>query len=271
MVSIDKIQSIINRGGIARPTHYYFHIDTPPKLARQTGLGKANPETIAALCERVQIPGRVISTTPHMIYGVERKMPFGVLYQELPATFIVTDDMMIRHFFDEWHSSINNPFDNSFEYYNEYVTNMVIMKIDNQNRRISVYYVEEAYPGVISPQQLSYADKDYLRLEITFHYRRWFTLLDLERAGVSAPNIELPKIPSSFTPDLLLPPTRGNVEDVAKALLAKAAPQSLTFQQATGLANQYGQFLRTTLNNGITLNSGTISGINSILNKIFFR
>jgi hypothetical protein len=270
MVDISKMQSIINKGGIARGTHYYVHIQTPPKLVPQAGVGSSNPDTIGALCESIQIPGRIISTTPHMIYGVERKMPFGVTYQELPASFIVTDDMMIRHFFDEWHSSINNPFDNSFEYYDQYVTNMVIMKIDNMNRRVSTYYVEEVYPGVINPMQMSYADRDYLKLDIVFYYRRWTTLMDYKRLGVQAPNIEIPSLPSTFDPNVLVPPTRGNVEDIAKTMLATQAPKSVTFEQATGLVTKYAEFLRTTLNNGV-INSSTISGINNILNSIFRR
>jgi hypothetical protein len=269
-MEIKRIQSLLQREGLARPTHYYVQIVPPPAL-RSSGvvgsiIGGANTNTVGVLCERINIPGRIINTTPHMIYGVERKMPFGVQYQEIPATFICTDKFSVRHFFDEWHSAINNPFDNSFAYYNEYTTDMIIMKVDNQNSTVGVFYVEEVYPGIINPQQLAYGEKDYFKLDITFFYRRWATIADYRRNNKQPlTGIEIPALSGTFNPDVSFPPSPLNIEDIARSLLVLNPPVSLTFGEAKGIVANYNNFLETVLNKRV---GGDIPSLDKLLGSV---
>jgi len=266
-MKIGKIQTLINKEGLARPTHYYVKIVPPAILQTAVGVGGANTETVELLCERINIPGRIINTTQHMIYGVERKMPFGVQYQELPATFMCTDKMSTRHFFDEWQAAINNPFDNSFSYYDQYTTDMVIMKVDNQNETVSIFYVEEVYPGVINPQQLSYAERDYFKLDITFFYRRWATLADYRRNNITPPSgIEYPPIAGDINPALHFPAPPFNVNEMAQQLLILDPPVSLTFANAKGIVSKYNQFLTTVLN---TTRGGSTPRMDKLLGNVF--
>lgn len=262
-MKLSNLQSIINKEGISRSTHYYVYIAQPKVLKYNNDI---NAQTLGTLCQNIQIPGRILNVTPHMIYGAERKMPFGVQYQDVNANFICTDTFNVRRFFDEWHSAINNPFDNSFEYYNNYVTDIAIMKVDTRNYNVGVYMMQEAYPISISAQQLGYDQKEYTTCEVQFAYRRWVTLFDYQRSGLQPPTIEVPPIQGSFDPQLFYPPTPNNTDDLARAMLAVAAPQMIGFQQATALVTAYNNFIQRILN--IDTATGLIPNFDKLLKSI---
>lgn len=177
MSSIDLIKAALNVGnGVASPTRYETFIRFPAAIA-QAFLDMA---LLNITTEMTEIPGRQIATTPQIIYGVARKMPYGVVYNDLPMTFICTNDMKARTIFDQWHSAITDPTNNYFNYYDDYVGEIYIFKKDEQNNRPYFVVLEEAYPITIEAQQLDAGATDqYLRLNVQIAYRRWRNLGDL--------------------------------------------------------------------------------------------
>lgn len=242
-MNIRKFSAEVSKRGVARPTHYYIEI-VPPKIMRQTsGTAQDKTNRLAMLCERTQIPGRIINATKHMIYGVERDMPFGVQYQDLPCTFICTDDMEVRNFFDQWQSLIVNMEDNTFSYYDDYVTDIYIVKVNNQNVPTSVHWIKEAYPSTIAPQQLGYGEKDLFRLDVTFAFYNWFSLYDIRQNGYQDPPNIVPRVESEIT-GAILPPSNFSLNSVANQFLQVAGPVSISFQEAKRIAEDYSRFLR---------------------------
>lgn len=197
-------------GGPAQPCHYVSVITPPPammaggELATKLGVAGAvigGALTVGAtlnmafMAESVSIPGRQFRTTNHYIYGSYRRMPVGVEYQPLMVTYICSNSMVERHFFDIWHQFIQSPTSQYMEYYNDYVGSITIKKLMNSGLLASTtagsfppslnnpiveignvmatYILEEAYPVSIQAQELSYASDDYLRLTVEFSYRTW--------------------------------------------------------------------------------------------------
>ena len=200
--SIQKIKSAISTGGgVARPHSYRVTI-TPP-----AGLGGGLPDVISTTCEQAELPGRQFATTQQSIYGATRKIPYGPLYNDLALTFICTEDMMVRKFFDNWHSMIQNPTTNYMLYYDTYISPLVtIEKINDKNEVTYIYYVEECYPVTIESQQLSYSETDsYLKLNVQMAYLKWRTNDDLINSQESSIKIkpigtQLPNYSSPSTP-----------------------------------------------------------------------
>jgi hypothetical protein len=120
------------------------------------------------------------------MFGTKREMPYGVVYAPVSITFICTNSMVERSFFDVWHQFIISPTSQYMEYYKDYVGQVIIQKTSNDNDAISkvgqvlaTYILEEAYPKSISEQELSYSGGDeYLKVTVEFEYARWLCTLD---------------------------------------------------------------------------------------------
>lgn len=174
-------------GGPAKACHFTTLIQPPPIMT-----AFAYPATVAlsTLTEEAQLPGRQFATTPFIMYGTTSKMPYGVIYDDLTLTFICTNNMLERTFFDTWQRLISDPTNNFFNYYDEYVTDIQIIKLrpDGTDLGAPTYIttIEEAYPVTIETQELSWSSENYLQLRVQFAYRRWRNVLDRATASLSS-------------------------------------------------------------------------------------
>ena len=177
-VSIDNLTSSINKHkGVASPTRYKVRFSFPKGLID----GQLFNADLEIMAENLELPGRQIATTPQIIYGVARKMPYGVVYDELGMTFICPNDMFVRNIFDQWHSIITDPTNNYFNYYDTYTGYITIQKTDEEQNANYTIYVEEAFPITVERQILdANATDQYFRLSVRFAYRRWRTTADVQ-------------------------------------------------------------------------------------------
>lgn len=200
MTSPNKIKSILNQqNGVAQPCHYVCTILPPIDIQNKNKglsalLGFDALKNISLLAERAELPGRQFLTTEHKIYGTQRKMPYGLAYNSMNITFICTNYMAERTFFDIWHQYIIGPRSQYMEYYSDYVGQVIIQKRNNDidgnyissreeatqglANKLSTYVLEEAYPVSIQPQELSYDGDGYLKLTVEFAYAKWTSSLD---------------------------------------------------------------------------------------------
>lgn len=202
-MSIDAIKSVLNTNqGPSQSCNYVvtvvppkgffsgaaFAIDAPASLAAPvfSSLSFVGIRQLSLLAESASLPGRTISTTPHQIFGTKREMPYGVTFDTMSITFICTNLMTERAFFDIWHQYIISPKSQYMNYYDNYVGALIIQKTDNSDsvgstigRAVSTYFLEEAYPKTIQAQELSYgATDEYMKLTVEFSYARFRSSLD---------------------------------------------------------------------------------------------
>lgn len=209
MANVNGIKQLINEsGGPALGCQYVFNIVPPIAFSNitsaiqnglqgdifstisgaagdlfKTGFLKNKAKQVSLLAESISIPGRQLLSTEHRIFGTVRKMPYGVLYEDLTATFICTNSMVERTFFDVWQQVIISPGSQYMEFYENYVGSIVIQKISNNTKpskseKLSTYVLQEAYPISIQSQELSYGDTEYLKLTVQFAYSKWKSVLD---------------------------------------------------------------------------------------------
>lgn len=141
---------------------------------------------LSVLAKNAELPGRTISTTPHRMYGTIREMPYGVLYDTIDITFMCTNSMVERAFFNLWQEFIISPKSCYLNYYKDYVGTIIIQKVDNSLDPISIigstattFTLEDAYPKIIKAQDVSYDSKnEILTLTVTFSYARWRSRLE---------------------------------------------------------------------------------------------
>lgn len=182
-------------GQPASPARYLCVVGLPPALLTGGGaldvvgaaLGLGGAAQVSLMAEACSIPGRGIATTPFTMYGTTQKMPYGSAYADLNITFICTGSMVERVFFDVWHQFIHNTRNNYMNYYDTYVSTVIIKKVEDSLlpgaqaalSPLTYWRFDEAFPVEVQAQELGYAQGDtYLRLNVQFAYRKWSSGVD---------------------------------------------------------------------------------------------
>lgn len=201
MFNVDEIKSILNvSGGPSLRCNYMITVCPPVSILGATGGlsanvgGKIVGEAVSFIGARqtsmlainASIPGRIISTTPHRMYGTIREMPYGALYEPIQITFLCTNSMFERTFFNLWQENIMDHKSYYMKYYQDYVGSIIIQKLSGGDLfgspdagslvgdTVSIYILEDAYPKVIAEQELSYGSKnEYMTLTVEFSYAKW--------------------------------------------------------------------------------------------------
>lgn len=160
------------KDGMAKTTHYDVFLSRP-NIVPASLYGNTELNRIMLFCEQATLPGLTIATSPIRTYGEVREMPYEKMFDNITLTFYVDKEMKVKYFFDEWISNIQNPTSRTFNYYDDYTTDIEIVVYDiAQNTRYRVKLFE-AYPKTVSPVALDYNGKEVMRVQVTLNYRYW--------------------------------------------------------------------------------------------------
>lgn len=141
----------------------------------------------AIRCVNATLPGKQLETSEVSEYGPARKMPYGVTMDggEASFTFLCDSSFTDRFLIETWQSFIYGQDDLNdesflqlpqFSYYQDYVGQVEIVTLTQQDKKSLVYKLHEAYPISFSAQELSYEQTDeLLRFECTFAFRSFTT------------------------------------------------------------------------------------------------
>ena len=195
-LSMTAVLGVINQyGGLAKSCRFVVRIN-PPKAFAPSATGRNSMfRDLVYLCEAAEMPGRGFVSADVRYYGPNQKLPVQTQYEDTTMTFLCRAESYERQFFDDWMNVINpvNSFD--FNYREDYETKIEIMqfaefaprtteatvspnrgleqaaaKAPEETYRITLY---NAYPMLVNPQQMTWADDQYLRLSVTFTYQKW--------------------------------------------------------------------------------------------------
>lgn len=154
-------------GGLAKPSKYRATIF----FAK---LNMFATDRLSILCESAVLPSRSFRTESEYLYGISRKIPLGVTYDDFSLGFICTRGMPERYLFDRWTSFISNPTSYYMHYFDDYKANIQVECFNDDGTTSYTILIEEAYPLNVNLQQLSYSETDsYLKLQIDFAYTKW--------------------------------------------------------------------------------------------------
>lgn len=156
-------------GGLMKSSRYSILMTPPTSLIKyNTDLRK-----ILLFCSAVSIPGVNLATTQIRTFGEVRETPYDRIFDNVNMTFYVDQDMRVKEYFDNWMNSIQDTETRTFEYYNNYITTILIYVEDARDDSRYLVQLEECYPKQINPIQLSYDNKDTMKLEVSMNYKYW--------------------------------------------------------------------------------------------------
>ena len=143
-------------------------------------IGGGITRDVAYQCNAIAMPARSLTSVPDTtIYGPARNIVQGYTYGEVSATFYCHNDMREKKFFETWQRIAFNPQTFAMGYYDDYVGNVKIYTLDQQNNRRYGVELVEAFPETLGEQTLSGAvATSAMEITVGFKYRYWRNLTD---------------------------------------------------------------------------------------------
>ena len=182
-MSISAFQSQI--GNLARPNLFKVHIYTngvkSPSMDFKKGL--------AFKCHTATIPGLDIATTDkdfsYRSYGYQK------MYADVSLSFYCGEELRELEFLQNWMKLIIQPSDNRVGYYNDYIGNIDIIKLDRQQKPVMTTHLIDAYPKNIATLELGYGTKDeVMSVSATFTYRYYTQIFGEKQEPVGVSSVD---------------------------------------------------------------------------------
>jgi len=162
----------------ARVANFEALISVPPEVPYSGGM-----QELRLRCEATELPGRTFATVDQKTYGPIEVFPVQNYFDKINLTFICSDDMRERNFFDRWMEYISNStaqnkgvsFD--FRYKDNYQTDIIIVQYNLTGSPSYSIKLDRAFPVAINGMPLSWdAQNTIQKVPVTFAYR-YFTIL----------------------------------------------------------------------------------------------
>ena len=152
-----------------------------PIMSANTGEGVT--QKVGIMCEAFSFPGRNLTTTPDSnLYGPEREMVDGYTFGDISSTFRLSSDMKEKQFFDTWQRLAYSPQDFSIGYYYDYIGEIRLYQLDEQDKRRYGVKLLECFPKTIDQMAVTQGAGDLQRVNVTWAYRYWLSLADEENS-----------------------------------------------------------------------------------------
>lgn len=200
-------------GGPSLPSQYIACVMPPSGMFSFAPATISYPLRVAAgvplavMVEKASIPGFQFLTKEIYRHGKHMKLPYGRGHDTLKLTFICTNSMIERTFFDLWATYIQPQKSHYMEYFDNFKSTIWISKrmgsglvdtiladptaigtgaqaalnspLAEIGSIFSTYEIQEAYPVRVAAQELSASEThSYLSLDVEFEYTHCISIVD---------------------------------------------------------------------------------------------
>jgi hypothetical protein len=174
--SIEDFRSAIFKDSLARTNRFEVFITTAPRAYKFRDGSNWN---LSLYCEMASFPPINIFTKSFKIFGPSYQRPFGAEYggEGISLTFHIDRDMKVKSFFDDWASLVVDPISGTVGWQDEYVTDLHIRQLDEQENVTYEVKLMEAFPRSVNLLELNNSAQNQThRLNVLFGYRTWESL-----------------------------------------------------------------------------------------------
>ena len=174
----NKIRSILNaQGGIAYNDKYLVTLGPPAGFGLPGG--GIMRRQLSFLCDTATLPTKSLATFEKSIYGPVKAMPYRMTFTEASMSFIMTDSMREKDYFDAWQNKIIDQKSGNVGFFDDYVCDIKIQKFgrnvttDSDTPTYEVTLID-AWPSIVSEVQLSHSGgTEAMKLPVTFQFKKW--------------------------------------------------------------------------------------------------
>lgn len=171
--SITALTAKLKLFGAANPNRFKVHI-LPPVAGRRELTFAINSQFVSFSCINAVLPGKNFLSSERKIKGPFTKIPYAKAYENVTLSFLVSQNMQEKTFFNAWQDLIMDEETHELNYYDEYVSTIRIQQLDKSLNSIYEVELKEAYPVSISALTLDAASQNEIhKLDVTFAYYKW--------------------------------------------------------------------------------------------------
>ena len=155
---------------LARPNRFDVNIPVPITLFPYLNTSRA----LTFRCDNTQLPSRTFSTTEQK-FGSNpvQKFPYQSSYNDITMTFLVSDDMSEKIFFDAWMEYINPSLSFDFNFKADYTSTLTVNQYDVTNKLSYSINLIDAFPVSVNQLDLDWSNDDVHKLSVDFAYTYW--------------------------------------------------------------------------------------------------
>jgi hypothetical protein len=167
-----------DHGGLLKSARFIVRIMPQGRLITpQPGLTPITRD-LMYLCEIADMPGRSFDTFGVRYYGPQEFFPMlsNYMNSEISFTFLCRNQGVEREFFDNWMTLINPPNTFDFNYRDDYKAEIDVFQFSDVGEEPTANYkitLINAWPSMLSPQPMTWADDNFQRLVMTFNFTKW--------------------------------------------------------------------------------------------------
>jgi hypothetical protein len=184
--TVQNLVGTFNKSGVAKGSHFEVQLVLPAELSSM------DTRELMYRADSVELPGRSLMTMEHRFgnYGPLNKIPYGQMYSESSISFILSEDMREKEFFEVWQNSIIQT--GAFEqrgtqsdfygysqsqfnprYFDDYAGSIIIRQYGSGGQLRSIHTLVECYPIIMSPITMSWSDDAIAKMNVQFSYRNY--------------------------------------------------------------------------------------------------
>ena len=173
-----KIKAVLDaQGGIAYNDKYLVTLGPPAGFGLPGG--GIMRRQLSFLCDTATLPTKSLATFEKTIYGPVKAMPYRMTFTEASMSFILTDSMREKDYFDAWQNKIIDQKTGNVGFFDDYKTDITIKKFgrtvvtedDAPTYEVKLF---EAWPSIVSEVQLSHSGgTEAMKLPVTFQFKKW--------------------------------------------------------------------------------------------------
>ena len=207
-----SIPIVLQPGAVALPSTAWLDSDANGRNIRKN---------ISLFATSVTVPSRNVATTEVHVSGMNRSYASGQSPTDLDITFLVTKDNQHRAFFEQWMHNCASDADNTVGFYDQYVTQLQIVKWESgsntwlnkqegegsdrvdyrfrMNQATAVYKCFGVFPKNIGTMTLNNDARSLLELNIQFQMERYrFDTVNIDglKTTAQAKHVTASTIPS---------------------------------------------------------------------------
>lgn len=198
--NLDSFRNEVLKFGLARTNRFEVIITPPIALSGLTN----EAELVSLYVEQASMPLLNIFTKQLKIFGPTYQRPITSEYggEGLPMTFHIDREMVVKSFFERWMHQVINPETFTVGFQEDYVTDILIRQLDEQENITQEIKLLEAFPRNLNVLDLNNSSSNQThRLNVLFAYRYWIntgeeysvTPTDIPRP-IQQPQLPLPDL-----------------------------------------------------------------------------
>lgn len=172
----ELLANVAASGQYSRQNRYEVAVTPPRGLSlpgRMDSLGR-----IEMNCSVAQVPGRSVATREVSAGGTPvRKMAHSPQYEDMSLTFLVSDDLLEKKFFDSWQAMVFEDTWGNLQFPSEYYG---VVEVRKTSRRMGepttgTWVLHDAWPIIVGPVDLSAESGAIATMAVTMSMRHWTT------------------------------------------------------------------------------------------------